>query len=262
VPSLDFRGVEKRFNGHVALAQLDLTIESGSLTAIIGPTGCGKSTLLEIGAGLQRATRGVVTLDGSPVTGPSSQTAMIFQHHNLFPWLTIRDNVAFGLRNVGLSRREARARAAEQLARVGLAEFAGKVPAELSGGMRQRVALARALVLDPKVLLMDEPFASLDYETRRLMRRYLLSAWQQVGATIVLVTHDLEEALVLGDRVVLMSGAPGRVVEVVDLELERPRRLDDPRLADLREHLERHLEAEVELTEFTDAELAALMTAR
>jgi NitT/TauT family transport system ATP-binding protein len=187
---------------------------------------------------------------------------MIFQQHNLFGWLTIRDNVAFGLRNLGLSRREARARATEQLARVGLVEFADKVPAELSGGMRQRVALARALVLDPKVLLMDEPFASLDYETRRLMRRYLLSAWQQVGATIVLVTHDLEEALVLGDRVVLMSGAPGRVVEVVDLDLERPRRLDDPRLADLREHLERHLEAEVELSEFTDAELAALMTAR
>lgn len=259
MPSLSFSGVAKRFNGHVALEAVDLTIESGSLTAIIGPTGCGKTTLLEIGAGLQRPSRGEVSLDGAPVTRPSPQTAMIFQHHNLFGWLTVRDNVAFGLRNRGLSRREARARAAKQLGNVGLADFADKVPAELSGGMRQRVALARALVLHPKVLLLDEPFASLDYETRRVMRRYLLSAWRQAEATIALVTHDLEEALVLGDRVVLMSGAPGRVVEVVDLDLERPREPDDPRLRDVKQHLQRHLEAEVALSEFTGAELAALM---
>jgi ABC-type nitrate/sulfonate/bicarbonate transport system ATPase subunit len=259
MPSLSFGGVSRHFGGLVALADVDLTIDSGSLTAIIGPTGCGKTTLLEIGAGLQPPTRGEVLLDGVPVAGPSPETVMIFQHHNLFGWLSVRDNVAFGLRNLGLRRSEARGRAMEHLGNVGLAEFADKVPAELSGGMRQRVALARALAVDPKVLLMDEPFASLDYQTRRVMRRYLLSTWRQVGATVALVTHDLDEALVLADRVALMSGAPGRVVEVVDLELERPRRPDDPRLRDVRHHLQRHLQAEVALSEFTGAELAALM---
>lgn len=256
---LTFSGVRKVFDGYIALAGVDLTVESGSLTAIIGPSGCGKTTLIELAAGLQVPTAGEVALDGVRVREPSPDTAVIFQHHNLFGWLTVRDNVAFGLRNFRLGRREARARAVQQLREVGLAGFADKVPAELSGGMRQRVALARALVLEPKVLLMDEPFASLDYQTRKVMQRYLLSTWRHPRATIALVTHDLDEALVLADRVVLMSGAPARIVEIVDLDLERPRRADDPRLSDLRQHLQRHLEAEVALSEFGDAELAALM---
>jgi NitT/TauT family transport system ATP-binding protein len=259
VPSLAFRGVGRTFDGQQALAGIDLTVESGSLTAIVGPSGCGKTTLLELAAGLQIAGEGEVIVDGVPVRGPSPDTAMIFQHHNLFDWLTVLDNVAFGLRNLGVSRAEARRRASDQLADVGLAAFADKVPAELSGGMRQRVALARALVLEPKVLLMDEPFASLDYQTRRVMQRYLLSTWRRAGATIALVTHDLAEALLMADRVALMSRGPGRIVEIVDLELERPREVDDPRLDELRRRLERHLVEEVALGEFAGAELAAVM---
>ena len=259
MPSLAFRGVGRAFDGQRALAGIDLTVEAGSLTAIVGPSGCGKTTLLELAAGLQTADEGDVVLDGVPVRAPSRDTAMIFQHHNLFDWLTVLDNVAFGLRNLGVSRAEARRRASAQLADVGLAAFADKVPAELSGGMRQRVALARALVLEPKVLLMDEPFASLDYQTRRVMQRYLLSTWRRAGATIALVTHDLGEALLMADRVALMSRGPGRIVEIVDLQLERPRELDDPRLDELRRRLERHLEEEVALGEFAGAELAAGM---
>jgi NitT/TauT family transport system ATP-binding protein len=261
VSSLTFDGVRKVFDGYVALAHIDLTVESGSLTALVGPSGCGKTTVLELAAGLQLPTAGEVALDGVPVREPSPDTAVIFQHHNLFGWLSVRDNVAFGLRNSGFRRGEARAHAMEQLRQVGLAEFAEKVPAELSGGMRQRVALARALVLAPKVLLMDEPFASLDYQTRKVMQRYLLSTWRPPRATILLVTHDLDEALALADRVVLMSAAPAAIVEVVDLDLdlERPRRTDDPRLRDVKQHLQRHLEAEVALSEFGDAELATLI---
>ena len=262
MPSLTFRGVGRAFDGQRALAGIDLTVESGSLTAIVGPSGCGKTTLLELAAGLQPVSEGKVILEGVPVRAASPDTAMIFQHYNLFDWLTVRDNVAFGLRNAGIGRAEARRRAMDQLADVGLAGFADKVPAELSGGMRQRVALARALVLDPKVLLMDEPFASLDHQTRRVMQRYLLSTWRRAGATIALVTHDLDEALLLADRVALMSRGPGRIVEVVDLDLERPREADDPRLDALRGRLERHLEEEVALGEFAGAELVAVMGER
>ena len=166
--------------------------------------------------------------------------------------------MAFGLQNLRVGRREARGRALAQLGTVGLAAVADRVPAELSGGMRQRVALARALVLEPKVLLLDEPFASLDHQTRRVMQRYLLSTWRRSQATILMVTHDLEEALVLADRVALMSGSPGRIVDVVDLTLERPRAVEDGRLRGLRQRLERHLESEVALGEFTEAELSAL----
>ncbi len=258
MPELRFRGVGKDFESAAALEDVELTIASGSLTAIVGPSGCGKTTLLELAAGLQPPSRGEIALDGIRVRGPSPQTTVIFQHHNLFDWLTVRDNVAFGLRNLGWRKRDARARALDQLRSVGLAEVADKVPAELSGGMRQRVALARALVLQPKILLMDEPFASLDYQTRKVMQRYLLATWRRSQATVALVTHDLDEALVLADRLALMSRAPGRIVEVVDLELERPRRPDDPRLRDVKQQLQRHLEDEVALSEFSDAELAAL----
>jgi NitT/TauT family transport system ATP-binding protein len=258
MPELRFEGVGKAFDGHIALADVDLTLPAGQLTAVIGPTGCGKTTLLEMTAGLQPATEGRILIDGEPVTGPRTDTVMIFQHHNLFDWLTVRDNVAFGLRNRRLSRGAARQRAMAQLGNVGLAGFADRVPGELSGGMRQRVALARALVVAPRLLLMDEPFASLDHQTRRIMQRYLLATWRKSEATVLLVTHDLDEALVLGDRIVMLSAAPARVAEVVDLSLPRPRDPDDPRLREIRDKLRRHLETEVALREFTGAELAAL----
>ncbi|TME35393.1 MAG: ATP-binding cassette domain-containing protein, partial [Chloroflexi bacterium] len=167
MPEIRITDVCRDFGQHRVLDQVDLKLESGSLTALVGPTGCGKTTLLELIAGLQNPTRGTITVDGEDVVGPRRDSILIFQQHNLFDWLTVRDNVAFGLRNRGLSKREARRRAIEQLERVGLAAFADRVPGELSGGMRQRVALARALVLAPRLLLMDEPFGSLDHQTRR-----------------------------------------------------------------------------------------------
>jgi NitT/TauT family transport system ATP-binding protein len=261
MPEVRVIGLHHEFDRRPALDGVDLNIQSGSLTALIGPTGCGKTTLLELLAGLQTPTEGAITIDGEDVTGPRPDSILIFQHHNLFDWLTVRDNVAFGLRNRGLPPSEAKHQAAEQLERVGLAAFADRVPAELSGGMRQRVALARALVLAPRLLLMDEPFGSLDHQTRRIMQRYLLSTWRQSKATVVLVTHDLDEALRLADRIVLFSAGPGRPVEVVDVPVAHPRNLDDRRLRQIRERLRAHLEVEVTLNEFAGAELAALAEA-
>jgi NitT/TauT family transport system ATP-binding protein len=258
MPDIRVTDVCRDFGKHRALDHVDLTIEAGSLTVLVGPTGCGKTTLLELIAGLQTPTRGTVSVDGEDVVGPRRDTVLIFQHHNLFDWLTVRDNVAFGLRHRGLSKEEARRRALEQLERVGLAQFADRVPGELSGGMRQRVALARALVLAPRLLLMDEPFGSLDHQTRRIMQRYLVSTWQQSKATIVLVTHDLDEALRLADRIVLFSAGPGRPVEVVDVRTPRPRDLDDGFLREIRARLTSHLEVEVALNEFTSDELTAV----
>lgn len=254
MPELSFAGLERRFDDVVALEGIHLEVPDGSLTAIVGPSGCGKSTLLELAGGLQAPSAGDVRLDGRPVDGPRGQTALIFQHHNLFPWLTVLDNVAFGLRNRGVRARDARARALAGLRDVGLHTVAGRVPAELSGGMRQRVALARALVLETDLLLMDEPFASLDHQTRRLMHAHLLATWKRLRATIVVVTHDLDEALLLAERVVLMTGAPGRIAEVVDVHAAWPRDLQDPVLAGHRARLATHLEREVALGELTDAE--------
>ena len=261
MPEIRISAVCRDFGQHRALDQVDLTIESGSLTALVGPTGCGKTTLLELIGGLQNPSRGRITVDGEEVVGPRRDTILIFQQHNLFDWLTVRDNVAFGLRNRGLSKREARRRANEQLEHVGLAAFVDRVPGELSGGMRQRVALARALVLAPRLLLMDEPFGSLDHQTRRIMQRYLLARWRQSQATIVLVTHDLDEAMRLADRIVLFSASPGRPVEVVDVPAAHPRNLEDGQLRHVRDRLLAHLEEEVALSEFAGAELAALAEA-
>ena len=261
MPEICISAVCRDFGQHRALDQVDLTIESGSLTALVGPTGCGKTTLLELIGGLQNPSRGRITVDGEDVVGPRRDTILIFQQHNLFDWLTVRDNVAFGLRNRGLSKREARRRANEQLEHVGLAAFVDRVPGELSGGMRQRVALARALVLAPRLLLMDEPFGSLDHQTRGIMQRYLLARWRQSQATIVLVTHDLDEAMRLADRIVLFSASPGRPVEVVDVPAAHPRNLEDGQLRHVRDRLLAHLEEEVALSEFAGAELAALAEA-
>jgi ABC-type nitrate/sulfonate/bicarbonate transport system ATPase subunit len=258
MPELRFEGVGRSYNGHIALEGIELTVPSGTFTVLIGPSGCGKTTLLELAAGLQEPTGGATRVDGEPVTAPRSDAVMIFQQHNLFDWYTVRDNVAFGLRNRGVSRAKARQQAMAHLGSVGLAEVAAKVPGELSGGMRQRVALARALAVRPRLLLMDEPFASLDHQTRGVMQRYLLSAWRQSRATVLFVTHDLDEALLLADRVALMSGSPGRIADVVDIDLPRPREGDDPRLHEVKQRLQRHLEEEVALSEFTGAELAVL----
>ena len=255
---LRFESISKAYNGSLVLADVNLTVSAGSFTVFIGPSGCGKTTLLEIAAALVLPTEGQVILGNKPIVEPGPETAIVFQHHNLFEWMTVRDNVAFGLQAQGIGRAERRLRAGKLLADVGLIEHAAKLPRELSGGMRQRVAIARALVLNPQVLLLDEPFSSLDYQTRRVMQRYLLSMWHHAQATIVMVTHDLDEALMLADQIVLFSGSPGRIIDVIQLPIDRPRNPEDRQLQTIRVKLRQHLEREVALGEFTAAELAAI----
>lgn len=259
--AITFDAITKSFGGRPVIENVSLRIPARSFTVIAGPSGCGKSTLLSLAAGIESPSHGLVAIAGRPVSGPCSDAALIFQDHNLFPWLDACGNVAFGLEMRGAARREARSRALRLLDEVGLRECATRVPHELSGGMRQRVALLRALALRPKVLLLDEPFAALDYQTRKMMQAYLLAAWRDSGATAVMVTHDLHEALFLADRLVLLSGSPGRVRDVIAIDLPRPRDLAHPRLATLYRRMEDHLEAEAAASEFTEAERRRFLSA-
>ncbi|QKW25659.1 ABC transporter ATP-binding protein [Streptomyces seoulensis] len=205
-------GVEVRYGRSLALTATELDFAQGSFTSLLGPTGCGKSTLLNAVAGFVPPSSGRVLMDGVPVTGPGPDRGVVFQHYALLPWFTGRGNVEFALKRFGLSRTERRARALEALAEVGLADAAEKHPAQLSGGMRQRVALARALAAQPRVLLMDEPFGALDAITRARMQRLLTRLWEHTRTTVVFVTHDVDEALALSQRVIVMAAGPGRVI--------------------------------------------------
>lgn len=256
--AIEFGGVARRFGDVTAIENVDLRVPKGGFTVLIGPSGCGKSTLLSLAAGLDKPSEGFVTLLGREVTGPSRDTALIFQDHNLFPWMTTAENVAYGLRSRGMGRRAARDRARELLTQVGLADYADKPPKALSGGMRQRVALVRAFAIEPKVLLMDEPFGALDHQTRLFMQAYLLSTWKDSGATVVMVTHDLDEALLLADRLVLFTGSPGRIADSIDIDMPRPRQRHDPALRALARRLEEHLAAATGSSEFTEAEMERL----
>ena len=206
-----------------ALKDVSLSIADGEFVTVLGPSGCGKTTLLRIVAGLIRADAGSVSLDGKVVTGPGPERAMVFQSIALMPWATVLGNVAFGLKLRGISRSEREDRATQLLDLVGLTGFENRLPGELSGGMQQRVGLARALAVDPKILLMDEPFGSLDEQTRRLLQEELLQIWETTRKTVIFITHSMEEAVLLGDRIVLMSPRPGQVVEVTQVPLPRPR---------------------------------------
>lgn len=256
--AVEFGEVTKSFGEVTAIEDISLRVPAGEFTVLIGPSGCGKSTLLSLAAGLEAPSEGFVTAHGREVTGPSRDTALIFQQHNLFPWMTTEANVAYGLRSRGMARHKALARARELLAKVGLSDCAKKAPTALSGGMRQRVALVRAFATEPTLLLMDEPFGALDHQTRKIMQAYLLSTWRDSGATVVMVTHDLDEALMLADRLVLFTGQPGRIVETLDISAPRPRSRDDAGLREIGDRLERHLAAAAEAVEFTDAERAHL----
>ncbi len=212
----------KRYpNGRLALQGLDLTVEPREIVAVVGGSGCGKSTLLRLISGLDAPTAGRVELNGSAVTAPRPEIGVVFQEPRLMPWLTIDQNVAFGIRH--LPAEERKNRVSEVLARVGLSGYSGHWPRELSGGQAQRVSLARALVGRPEVLLLDEPFSALDALTRYDLQEHLLELWAYAGPTMVLVTHDIEEALMLGDRVVVMQPNPGRVRTTVVPPLARPR---------------------------------------
>jgi NitT/TauT family transport system ATP-binding protein/sulfonate transport system ATP-binding protein len=226
---LKIDGVSRIFparHGHAptkALEPIDLDVADNDFVAIVGPSGCGKSTLLRIVAGLDRPTSGRVTLDGREVTGPGADRGMVFQSYTLFPWLTVRDNIAFGLRERGMSRAERRKIADGFINRVGLSGFEDHWPKQLSGGMQQRTAIARALANGPKILLLDEPFGALDNQTRALMQEMLLSIWERDRKTVLFVTHDIEEAIFLGSRVVVMSARPGRVKTEIAVDLPHPR---------------------------------------
>jgi ABC-type nitrate/sulfonate/bicarbonate transport system ATPase subunit len=211
VTILQVRGVERRFDTTLALQATDLAVAENEFITILGPSGCGKSTLLRIVAGLDHPTAGEVLLDGRRVEGPGADRGMVFQSYTLFPWLTVLDNVCFGLRERGLPRPQQVEVAQGFLAQVGLAAFANHHPKQLSGGMQQRTALARALANDPRMLLMDEPFGALDHQTRELMQELLLGIWEKQQKTVLFVTHDIDEAVFMGSRVVVMSARPGRI---------------------------------------------------
>ncbi|PPD14904.1 MAG: sulfonate ABC transporter ATP-binding protein [Methylobacterium sp.] len=206
-----------------ALQPTDLTIGNNEFVTILGPSGCGKSTLLRMVAGLDRPTSGQILLDGRKVEGPGADRGMVFQSYTLFPWLTVSQNIAFGLNEKGMAERESREIVASYIEKVGLRGFENHYPKQLSGGMQQRTAIARALANDPGVLLLDEPFGALDNQTRALMQELLLGIWEREQKTVIFVTHDIEEAIFLATRCLVMSARPGRIKADLPIALPHPR---------------------------------------
>jgi NitT/TauT family transport system ATP-binding protein len=227
---IEIRGVHKEFvKGErrvLALQDIDLTVAQHEFVAILGPSGCGKSTLLNMVAGFDRPTRGSVKVEGEEIIDPSPRRCVVFQEPALFPWLTVMDNVVFGPKNRRQPAAEYRPRAAQIVEQVGLRGFEASYPAELSGGMRQRVGIARVLIMEPRVLLMDEPFGSLDAQTRTLMQELLLALWERHHQTVLFITHDIEEALLLADRVCVMTARPGRIKKSIQVPMPRPRSIE------------------------------------
>lgn len=206
-----------------ALLPVDLTVADNDFLVLLGPSGCGKSTLLRLIAGLDRPTTGRILLDGRPVSAPGPDRGMVFQSYTLFPWLTVADNIAFGLREKGLDEASVKPIISDWLERIGLAGFGNHYPKQLSGGMQQRTAIARALATDPAILLLDEPFGALDNQTRGLMQEMLLSIWEKQRKTVLFVTHDIEEAVFLASRVIVMTARPGRIKAEIAIDLAHPR---------------------------------------
>lgn len=209
-----------------ALDQIDLQVAEGEFVALLGPSGCGKSTLLNLIAGFEAPSGGELRVGGGAVARPGPERGVVFQEAALFPWLNVWENVVFGPKIAGLSRREYAARAEEMLEITGLSAFKRHLPVQLSGGMRQRVGIARVLTLGSRVLLMDEPFGALDAQTRLTMQELLLSVWQTLRTTVVFVTHDIDEAILLADTIYVMSARPGRIATRIEVPIERPRSLD------------------------------------
>ncbi|MBJ7357055.1 ABC transporter ATP-binding protein [Nocardioides sp.] len=213
---------DKRLREFVALEGVDLDIRAGEFVTLVGPSGCGKSTVLDLIAGLAEPSAGTLAVDGTPITGPGLDRSVVFQQYTLLPWRTARANVELALEaKGGLTRRERAERAGAYLDLVGLTEFANRYPHELSGGMKQRVAIARSLSYEPEVLLMDEPFGALDAQTRERLQEELLAIWRRLGTTVVFITHDIDEAVFLGQRVAVMSARPGRIREIIRVDLDR-----------------------------------------
>jgi ABC-type nitrate/sulfonate/bicarbonate transport system ATPase subunit len=229
-PAVEIVDVWKQFDKRgrtvEALQAVDLALERNEFTALLGPSGCGKSTLLNMVAGFDRPTRGRVLAAGAPVEAPGPRRAVVFQEPALFPWYTVLDNVTFGPKTQGVEPARYREKAAAILEQVGLTGFESHYPAELSGGMKQRVGIARVLIMEPEVLLMDEPFGSLDAQTRSVMHELLLSVWERHHQTVLFVTHDVEEALLLADSVCVMTARPGRIKKRLTVGLPRPRPIE------------------------------------
>ncbi|WP_044896359.1 ABC transporter ATP-binding protein [Bacillus alveayuensis] len=235
--TIEVQGVYKSFGSLKVLENINLTIEKGEFAAIVGPSGCGKSTLLRMVAGLETPDEGAVQTDGELIRKPSPRRMMIFQEHALYPWLTVGKNVEMGLELAGVAKEERRNKAEKVLKTVGLEGFYDYYPSQLSGGMRQRVSIARALVMDPDILLLDEPYGALDAMTRLTMQNELLNLWEGSGKTMLLITHDIDEALYLADKVFVMSARPGKVVRTIDLDLPRPRNRNSQRFGELRQEI-------------------------
>jgi NitT/TauT family transport system ATP-binding protein len=253
---LSVRNLKKSFgsNGdtHTVFDRVSLEIHRREFICVVGASGCGKSTLARIVAGLDEATGGEILLDEKPVNGPGPDRGMVFQGYTLFPWLSVRSNVMFGLQMHGKDDNTAKAEARQWLEMVGLAKFENLYPHELSGGMKQRVAIARALANNPRILIMDEPFAALDAQTRCQMQSYLLQIWKKVDATILFITHDLDEAAYLSDRILVMGANPGRVVEFIENPVPRPRndaQFLSPEFLALKKRLEEHIHPPAEVAE-------------
>jgi len=227
---------QRRFE---ALHDVSISIAPGEFVCVLGPSGCGKSTLLGALAGHLEASAGSVRVDGAVVAGPHPDRGLVFQHHTLFPWKRVLDNVAFGLKMKGIARGERHQRARGLLKLVGLEDFEHSYPAHLSGGMQQRVEIARVLINHPRVMLMDEPFGALDAQTRLKMQELLLEVWARIETTILFITHDIDEALFLADRILVMSPRPGRIIEEIRLDFPRPRGpelVTSPRFTELKRH--------------------------
>ena len=215
------KNLSKQFGDKTVLEDINFSMQSGEFVTFVGSSGCGKSTLLRLIAGLDHPSGGRIHVDGSPVEGPGPDRGMVFQKYSLYPWLTAADNVAFGMRLQGMTSADVRDRTAYFLEVVGLQDAATKLPRELSGGMQQRVAIARALATNPSVLLLDEPFGALDLQIRETMQEFLLQLWQRTGLTVLLITHDVEEALVLAQRVHVLAPNPGRIIRSLEVTLNK-----------------------------------------
>jgi NitT/TauT family transport system ATP-binding protein len=247
VGCLEVRSVSKRFEGSnlPALRDISMKCHPGEFLVVVGPSGCGKSTLLNLAAGMVRPDDGSLLLDGRPIEGPGPDRAMVFQEHGLFPWLTAEDNIAFGLRMLGISATERNHRVAKALQMIHLPNSGKKLVHQLSGGMRQRVAIARALVMNPAVLLMDEPFAALDAQTRTLLHEQVQEIWLQTHKTILFVTHSVGEAVRLADRIIVLHANPGRIRREFKVDLPHPRDFDSREVGDLIGLVRQEIEDEV-----------------
>jgi NitT/TauT family transport system ATP-binding protein len=248
-PLLSLRGVSKRFitsrHDTTAIADIELEVREGEFVVVVGPSGCGKSTLLNIVAGLDRGTGGEVIFDGQPLSGSSAERVVVFQDAALYPWLNVRANVEFGLKMKHVGRKERRRLVDRYLELVNLTRFEKAFVHELSGGMKQRAQLARALAVEPRMLLMDEPFAALDAQTRDVLQEELQEIWLRTGATILFITHNVREAALLADRVIVMTPGPGRIKAEINVPLQRPRDPDSHAVVDFAAEIRRQLQHDI-----------------